>query len=106
MIKRSREQWEVLFSEQVASGLSAQQFCRKQSLCARYFSLRKKQLRGSALSSLPVVPVVPGFVRVQKAGVAAGPDGPGRVVLRHGRSELELQAISPEWLSRLLVALA
>jgi len=42
MIKRSREQWEVLFSEQALSGLSAQQFCRQQSLCPRYFSLRKR----------------------------------------------------------------
>ena len=102
MIKRSREQWEVLFSEQAVSGLSAQQFCRQQSLCARYFGLRKKQLRGSA----PSLPVVSGFARVQKVPVAAESATPGRVVLRHGRSELELQAISPEWLSRLLVALA
>ena len=103
MIKRSREQWEVLFSEQAVSGLSAQQFCRQRSLCAAYFSLRKKQLCGSAPPSLPLAPR---FVRVQKAVLAPEPAAPGRVVLRHGRSELELQAISPEWLSRLLVALA
>jgi hypothetical protein len=42
------------------------------------------------------------FVRVQKAV----PDTIATVILRHGRSELELRAVSPEWLSRLLVALA
>lgn len=100
MIKRSVEQWALLFSEQESSGLSARQFCLQRKVCPRHFSLRKKQLHEASL-----LPLLPRFVRVQKATVV-DPLAMGRVVLRHGRSELELYAISPEWLSRLLVALA
>ena len=35
MQKRSREQWQALLLEQVASGFSAQQFCRDKKLCTR-----------------------------------------------------------------------
>lgn len=42
---RSKEQWQQLFAEHAASGLSAQQFCLDKKLCAKYFSLRKKQLQ-------------------------------------------------------------
>lgn len=54
---RSKEQWRQIFAEHAASGLSAQQFCRDKKLCAKYFSLRKKQL-GWQESVSP-------FVRVQ-----------------------------------------
>ena len=55
MQRRNKEQWQQLFTEQAASGLSAQQFCRDQKLCAKYFSLRKKQLawRESASAFVP-----------------------------------------------------
>lgn len=97
MHKRTREEWQVLFAEQGSSGVSVRQFCLQRDLCPKYFSLRRRQLPSVAR---------PAFVRVQKAPVAAEPAVSCRVVLRHGRSELELHAISPEWLSRLLVALA
>ena len=44
MIKRSEAQWQALFQHHKASGLSAAEFCRQQSLCPKHFSLRKKQL--------------------------------------------------------------
>jgi len=44
MIKRSEQEWQDLFKQQVASGLSAAQFCNIHKLCPKYFSLRKKQL--------------------------------------------------------------
>ena len=44
MIKRNEAQWRELFLQHEQSGLSAAVFCREQSLCPKYFSLRKKQL--------------------------------------------------------------
>jgi len=41
---RSKEQWQQLFAEQAASGLSAQQFCLDKKLCAKYFSLRRSTI--------------------------------------------------------------
>ena len=50
MIRRSRAEWRDLFSQQEASGLTAAEFCRQQSLCSKYFCLRKRQLRWSGSS--------------------------------------------------------
>jgi hypothetical protein len=97
MQTRTLEEWRTLFAEQAASGLSARQFCAQRSLCPKYFSLRRRQLSDMAPAA---------FVRVQKVVPVAVPETITTVVLHHGRSEMELRAISPEWLSRLLVALA
>ena len=51
MIKRSHSQWRALFAEQESSGLSAAEFCRRQSLCPKHFSLRKKQLNWQGSSA-------------------------------------------------------
>lgn len=99
MKRRTREEWQMLFAEQAESDLSAQQFCEQRGVCPKYFSLRKQQLQSQAKDTSA-------FVRVQKAVPVAVPDTIATVRLRHGRSEMELCAVSPEWLSRLLVALA
>ena len=44
MKKRTKEEWEVLFTAQEQSGLSVAAFCREQGLCNKYFGLRRKQL--------------------------------------------------------------
>ncbi len=97
MQTRTLEEWQALFAEQAASGLSARRFCEQRQLCPKYFSLRRRQLTNAASSA---------FVRVQKTAPVAVPETIATVVLRHGRSIIELRAVSPEWLSRLLVALA
>lgn len=97
MQKRTRKEWQALFAEQAASGLSARQFCAQRQLCPKYFSLRQRQLSDR-------VPAA--FIRVQTAAAVATSDTTAAVVLRHGRSTVELRDASPEWLSRLLVALA
>lgn len=99
MKRRTRDEWQALFAEQAASGLSAQQFCEPRGICPKYFSLRKQQLQSPVKDASA-------FVRVQKAVSVAVPDTTATALLRHGRSEVELRAVSPEWLSRLLVALA
>jgi hypothetical protein len=97
MKKRTVEQWQALFAEQLASGLSARQFCAQQNLCPKYFSLRQRQLSVLAPTT---------FVQLRKQGSVEMSDTPTTMLLRHGRSTLELRAVSPEWLSQLLVALA
>ena len=109
MIRRTREQWLSLFAQHASSGLSAQQFCKNEDVCPRYFSLRRKQLKwkAKASSTLPIAPAAPSaFVRVQKATSPKHQSGDSRVTLRHGRSEIDLHAVSPEWLAQLLAALA
>jgi len=44
MVKRSKADWRVLFQEHESSGLTAAEFCRRQSLCPKHFSVRKRQL--------------------------------------------------------------
>lgn len=97
MQTRTLEEWHALFAEQAVSGLSAQQFCVQRNLCSKYFSLRRRQLT-------EVTPAA--FVRMQKAAPVVASETIATVILRHGRSIVELRAVSPEWLSRLLVALA
>ena len=99
MQKRSREQWQALLVEQVASGLSAQQFCRDKKLCARYFSLRKKQLGGAP---------GPAFVRAQWRP-AVVPAAPMALSLRVQHRDCVLQFSNlpdPVFLARLMSALA
>lgn len=114
MTRRSQEEWEELFAEQSASGLSVQRFCAQRGLCNKYFGLRRKQLHWQR-ASVPVAPTK--FVRVRRIAkpesiphsVLGMPSPSGehtRVIVRHGRSELELQSVSADWLARLLVALA
>ena len=44
MNRRTSEQWQYLFAEHQASGLTQAQFCQQQGLCPKYFSLRRRQL--------------------------------------------------------------
>ena len=97
MKKRTVEEWQTLFAEQLASGLSARQFCVQRDVCPKYFSVRRRQL--SAL-----VPAA--FVPLRRQAPVVVSDVPATVLLRHGRSTLELRAVSPQWLSQRLVALA
>lgn len=45
MIKRTREQWLALFEAHRASGMTAAAFCKERGLCAKHFSLRRRQLK-------------------------------------------------------------
>jgi hypothetical protein len=44
MIRRSKEQWLVLFQQHADSGLTAAAFCKQHDLDQAYFSLRRTQL--------------------------------------------------------------
>lgn len=62
MVKRSQSQWGALFAEHESSGLSAAEFCRRQSLCPKHFSVRKRQLGWKSSSSF--VQVKPAISKV------------------------------------------
>ena len=97
MKKRTVAQWQTLFAEQLASGLSARQFCIQRDVCPLYFSLRRRQLSAPSPTA---------FVPLRRQAPVAIADVPATLLLRHGRSTLELRAVSPQWVSQLLVALA
>ncbi len=54
MIIRSKEQWMDLFKQHEASGLTMAEFCRRNDLSKKYFSLRRKQLGFKATEQKPV----------------------------------------------------
>lgn len=56
MSRRSKAQWRELISQQQSSGLTAAEFCRRESINPKYFSTRKVQLSEAASSFVEVVP--------------------------------------------------
>ena len=96
MRKRAEEDWRLLFEEHSRTGLSAAAFCRERKLCAKYFSLRKRQL-GSVDSEAPGRSFVP--ITVTKSTV-------GIELWVTDRLKLQLPAsISPDWLVSLIKGL-
>lgn len=101
MKKRSEQEWQDLFEQQVACGSSAAQFCKINKLCPKYFSLRKKQLMQRETPSAFVPITVNGSRSSDQA--TTGP----AFVLRHGSSALYFDTVpTPDWLAHLVRALA
>lgn len=101
MKRRSHAQWHSLFQEQQASGQNMAVFCQAHGVCPKYFSLRRRQLMGDAVSSMTttVSPFVP--VAVQRPIEAMA------LEVRFGDS-LQLRvptSVAPQWLAELLHAL-
>lgn len=100
--RRSKEEWQELILRQAESGLSAQQFCRNNDVCPKYFSIRKKQL---GLRQSAFVPVLQSKRTTPE--VAATTLKPESLVLRHGGCGLHFEA-TPDltWLAQLMKELA
>ena len=58
--QRTPEQWQRLFAEHQASGLTQAAFCQQHGVCAKYFSQRRRQFM-NAQRKQPV----PRFIQVQ-----------------------------------------
>jgi hypothetical protein len=102
MKRRSKSEWQELILHQAESGLSAQQFCRDNDVCPKYFSIRKKQL---GLRQSAFVPVL--------QSKHANPETPATtlksasLVLRHGECCLHFEAMPDSaWLAQLVRGLA
>ena len=56
MIRRNKAQWLDLIGEQASSGLSAAEFCRRNDLNPKYFSLRRRELSQTAPAFVELAP--------------------------------------------------
>ena len=101
MQRRSHDEWRALFQAQQTSGQNMTEFCQTHGVCPKYFSLRRRQLLGDAVSSkaIDVSAFVP--VAVQRPAETMA------LEVRLGAS-LQLRvppSVSPQWLAALLHAL-
>lgn len=106
---RSKEQWQQLFAEHTASGLSVRQFCRDKKLCAKYFSLRKKQLKWQGSVSPFVRAKLNQPVAHQTAVLPPIEQNPlaQTLLLHHGDCVVQFtQQPEPAFLAQLLLALS
>lgn len=55
MSRRSKAQWRELILQQQSSGLTAAEFCRRESINQKYFSTRKIELSQAASNFVEVV---------------------------------------------------
>jgi hypothetical protein len=58
MTRRTQAEWCELIEQQRESGLTAAEFCRRNAVNAKYFSLRKQKLKQEAGSFVRVSPRV------------------------------------------------
>lgn len=99
---RSKEDWQELILRQADSGLSAQQFCRDNDVCPKYFSIRKKQL---GLRQSAFVPVLQS--RRAEPHIPAIALTPASLAMQCGRCYLRFEVTSDSvWLAQLVRALA
>jgi hypothetical protein len=97
MTRRTPEQWQALFTEQAASGLSVTAFCRDRGINPNYFSLRRKQLAptGPAPDSAFIPVALTGSGQAPCVDIVLGETLCVRVPL----------CVSPTWLAALVCAL-
>ena len=98
MIKRTPEQWRELFIAQRSSGLNQAQFCKREGLCPKHFSLRRKQL----LSGKTTVPASTPFVKAQPPSTASA----NQVSLYYHGIEIRLANADPHWIAAVVKQLA
>lgn len=99
MVKRTNEQWLTLFQQHQESNLSANQFCKDKKLCAKYFSVRKKQLGWQSATR-------DAFVKATKTVKVATPHKAPECVLTYGQCHLTLPlSVNEHWLANLVKAL-
>lgn len=103
MKRRSKEEWQKLILRQTESGLSAQQFCRNNDVCPKYFSIRKKQLGLRQTAFIPVLP----SKRTTNTEIPVPLLKSTALLLRHGKCCLHFEAAPDStWLAQLLRELA
>ena len=99
MTYRKKQDWIALFEQHHKSGLSAAEFCRRQGVCDRYFSKRKRELDWS-----PVLKKSAPFVKLTTAQPQTSH---AELTLKAGQLELSLNtSVSPQWLAQLMKAFA
>jgi len=95
MKQRSKSEWQSLFSEHEASGLSTVTFCRERGLNPQYFGTRRRQLQ-DAHNLKPTSSFVPVAISAQRDA--------SMLVLQQGEG-LALKipmSVSSAWLAELI----
>ena len=103
-MRRTQDQWQQLIDEQMQSGMSAAEFCRKRRLNAKYFSLRKsKSATRQNSTELPS-----GFIRVNTTNEPnSSPYETALVQVYHGQTRLTFPAQCPAaWVADFVKALS
>lgn len=99
-MKRSESEWKRLFTDQLQSGLSAAAYCREHKLCAKYFSLRRRQL-GFSQDVKVVKSATAAFVEVTPSASQSE-----SIEIVQGSLHLRVPlSVSPEWLASLVTQL-
>lgn len=84
-MRRTQDQWQQLIDEQMQSGLTAAEFCRKRRLNAKYFSLKKTK---SATRKHPAESPS-GFVRVNTPNLPrSSSTEPSSIQVYHGQTRV------------------
>ena len=84
MTRRTKNEWCELIEQQKASGLSAAEFCRRNSINDKYFSTQKQKRKKSAGS----------FVRVATSAVRPAPVATNGIKVRVVELEIPSEAVS------------
>jgi len=94
MNRRTKSDWQALFTEHDQSSLTAVAFCKAKNLSPKYFSLRKKQLQTTEADKK-----VSAFIPVIKPEVALTT----MIELHQGDACLKIpMSVSPVWLVDLI----
>ena len=84
-MRRSKSQWYQLIDQQLASGLSAVQFCREHGIDAKSLSQYKRKRRSKVKSASA-------FIKVK------APDRSiHQVTIKYSSLEIQLSSASPSW---------
>jgi len=98
MNKRTPDQWQALFTAHQTSGLSQAQFCKREGLCPKYFSLRRRQLNETQYSAKPNTPLIQ--VHPPQAPSYTG------VSLHYQGIEIQLAQADPQFIASVVKQLA
>lgn len=100
-IRRSTEQWQALLQAQQASHLSVADFCRQESLDAKYFSKHKRAAQLENQESPG-----PSFIKIQTVSTAVKRSESG-LILHHQSTRLQMDVtVDAAWLAQLMNTLS
>jgi len=94
MNRRTKSDWQALFTEHEQSGLTAVAFCSERNINPKYFSLRRRQLQTKSeyITSSAFMPVT-----------AAISNPTAMIELQQGKAFLKIpMSVSPVWLVALI----
>jgi len=98
MTRRTHAQWQTLFAEQSASGMTVTAFCRERGINPTYFGLRRKQLASKDATTATASDSA--FIPVTLSSPALAPSVD---ILLAGQWRMRVPVgVSPAWLAALL----